>query len=139
MSSLLSFPPPTHPCRSLPPSSHPPFSQTLNVFPKEKTLVGRERARAGYGMLPYLLSKLAAELPIGALFPVLFAALVYPATGLRPSPQHFASFAGLLVLESFSAQALGLAVGAAAPSTEAALAIGPAVILVSRPALLGGR
>lgn len=32
---------------------------------REKTLVGRERARAGYGVLPYLLSKLAAELPIG--------------------------------------------------------------------------
>jgi hypothetical protein len=38
---------------------------------------------------------------------------------------------GILVLESFTSSALGLAVGAAAPSTEAALAIGPAVILVS--------
>lgn len=35
------------------------------------------------------------------------------------------------MLESFASSALGLAVGAAAPSTEAALAIGPAVILVS--------
>ncbi|PSC72649.1 ABC transporter G family member 7 isoform A [Micractinium conductrix] len=105
--------------------------KTLNLFPKEKTLVGRERARAGYGVLPYLLSKLAAELPIGALFPALFACLVYPATGLNPKPQRFARFLGVLTLEAMSAQALGLAVGAAAPSTEAALAIGPAVILVS--------
>ena len=35
-------------------------------------------------VLPYLLSKLAAELPIGALFPALFAAITYPATGLNP-------------------------------------------------------
>lgn len=105
--------------------------KTLNVFPREKTLVGRERARSGYGVLPYLLSKLAAELPVGALFPALFACLVYPATGLNPKPRRFASFLGLLTLEAMSAQALGLAVGAAAPSTEAALAIGPAVILVS--------
>lgn len=105
--------------------------KTLNVFPREKTLVNRERARAGYGVLPYLLSKLAAELPVGALFPALFGCLVYPATGLNPKPRRFANFLGVLVLEAVSAQALGLAVGAAAPSTEAALAIGPAVILVS--------
>ncbi|KAL4458091.1 hypothetical protein ABPG75_012956 [Micractinium tetrahymenae] len=105
--------------------------KTLNVFPREKTLVGRERARSGYGVLPYLLSKLAAELPVGALFPALFACLVYPATGLNPKPRRFASFLGLLTLEAMSAQALGLAVGAVAPSTEAALAMGPAVILVS--------
>ncbi|KAI7845221.1 hypothetical protein COHA_001265 [Chlorella ohadii] len=92
--------------------------KTLNVFPR-------------YGVLPYLLSKLAAELPVGALFPALFGCLVYPATGLNPKPRRFANFLGVLVLEAVSAQALGLAVGAAAPSTEAALAIGPAVILVS--------
>ena len=55
----------------------------------------------------------------------------YPATGLNPKMSRFARFIGIITAESFSAQALGLAVGAAAPSTEAALAIGPAVILVS--------
>ena len=66
--------------------------------------MGRERARAGYGVLPYLASKLAAELPVGALFPALFGCLVYPATGLNPSPKRFASFLGLLTLEAMSAQ-----------------------------------
>ena len=105
--------------------------KTLNVFPKERTIVTRERARAAYPILPYLISKLAAELPIGAVFPALFGAVVYPATGLNPRISRFLRFLGILTAESFSAQALGLAVGAAAPSTEAALAIGPAVILVS--------
>jgi ABC-type multidrug transport system permease subunit len=105
--------------------------KTLNVFPKERTIVTRERARAPYPVLPYLVSKLAAELPIGAIFPALFGAVVYPATGLNPRLSRFMRFLGILTAESFSAQALGLAVGAAAPSTEAALAIGPAVILVS--------
>jgi len=105
--------------------------KTLNVFPRERTIVSRERGRSPYPILPYFLSKLAAELPIGAVFPALFAALVYPTTGLRGSPRAFARFMGMLTLESFSSQALGLAVGAAAPSTEAALAAGPAVILVS--------
>jgi hypothetical protein len=40
---------------------------------------------------------------------------------------RFGKFLGILTLESFAASALGLAVGSVAPSTEAALAMGPAV------------
>lgn len=58
--------------------------KTLNVFPKERVIVERERARSSYDVLPYFVSKLAAESPIGALFPLLFGAVVYPACGLNP-------------------------------------------------------
>lgn len=105
--------------------------KTLNVFPQERTIVQRERSRAAYPVFSYFASKLAAELPVGAVFPAMFGALVYPTTGLSPNPLKFAKFIGILIAESFAAQGLGLAVGAAAPSTSAALAIGPAVILVS--------
>jgi hypothetical protein len=105
--------------------------KTLSVFPRERTIVQRERARAAYPVAPFLLAKLAAELPVGALFPALFGAIIYPACGLNPRRDRFARFLAILAAESCSAQALGLAVGAAAPSTEAALAIGPAAILVS--------
>lgn len=43
---------------------------------------------------------------------------------------RFAKFLGVLTLESFTSTALGLAVGAAAPNTDAAVAIGPAVMVV---------
>jgi len=105
--------------------------KTLNVFPQERTIIQRERGRSAYPVISYFASKLAAELPIGSIFPMLFGAIVYPCTGLSMKPVKFVRFLGILVAESFSAQALGLAVGAAAPSTSAALAIGPAVILVS--------
>lgn len=105
--------------------------KTLNVFPRERTIVQRERGRAAYPVISYFASKLAAELPVGSLFPMLFGAFVYPCTGLAPNPVKFANFLAILVAESFAAQALGLTVGAAAPSTSAALAIGPAVMLVS--------
>lgn len=105
--------------------------KTLNVFPQERTIIQRERGRSAYPVISYFASKLAAELPVGSIFPMLFGAIVYPCTGLSMKPIKFARFLGILVAESFSAQALGLAVGAAAPSTSAALAIGPAVILVS--------
>jgi hypothetical protein len=58
--------------------------KTLNVFPKERMLVQRERAKGSYAVAPYFVSKLAAESPIGALFPLLFAAIVYPSARLHP-------------------------------------------------------
>ena len=104
--------------------------KTLNVFPQERTIVTRERSRAAYPVFPYLVAKLAAELPIGAIFPAMFGAILYPSAGLNGKLSRFGKYLAILTAESFSAQALGLAVGAAAPSTSAALAIGPAVMLV---------
>ncbi|CAL8467764.1 g7302 [Coccomyxa elongata] len=104
--------------------------KTLNVFPKERVLVQRERAKGSYATAPYFAAKLAAESPIGALFPLLFAAIVYPATGLHPKMSRFAKFCGILTLESFTATSLGLAVGSFAPSTDAALAIGPGIMVL---------
>ena len=104
--------------------------KTLAVFPVERRVVERERARGGYGAAPYFLSKLLAEFPLGAAFPLMFGAAVYPACGLNPKPARVARFLGLLTLESFSATALGLAVGAGAPSPEAATALGPAIMVV---------
>lgn len=59
--------------------------KTLNLFPPEKALVSDERARGAYGALPYFLSKVLAELPVAALYPLVFSAVVYPMTGLQPT------------------------------------------------------
>lgn len=104
--------------------------KTISAFTSEKVVVDRERASGWYDAAPYLLAKLVAELPAGAFFPLAFGAVVYPMTGLHPKPERFASFAGTVVLESFAASALGLAVSAAAPSSEAAVAMGPAVMVL---------
>eukprot|EP00878_Enallax_costatus_P000531 GHUV01000626.1.p2 GENE.GHUV01000626.1~~GHUV01000626.1.p2 ORF type:complete len:325 (+),score=108.41 GHUV01000626.1:3181-4155(+) len=104
--------------------------KTITVFPKERSIVSRERTRKAYDVLPYLSAKLLAELPVSCIFPLVFGGVVYPFTGLNPKPAKFAKFLGILTLESFTAAALGLSVGAAAPNTDAAVAIGPAVMLV---------
>lgn len=59
--------------------------KTLNLFPPEKALVGEERAKGAYAVLPYFLSKILAELPIAAAYPLVFSAVVYPMTNLQPS------------------------------------------------------
>ncbi|CAI6000374.1 unnamed protein product [Closterium sp. NIES-65] len=45
------------------------ITKTLNVFPKERQIVERERAKGAYAVGPYFLSKLVAELPVTAFFP----------------------------------------------------------------------
>lgn len=104
--------------------------KTLGLFPKERVIVQRERAKGAYDLLPYFASKLAAELPVSAAFPLLFGCVVYPTCGLNPSLARFAKFLGLVTLDSFSSSAFGMTVGAFAPSAEAATAMGPALMVI---------
>ncbi|KAM7275938.1 hypothetical protein ACFE04_017804 [Oxalis oulophora] len=106
------------------------LTKTVGVFPKERAIVDRERAKGSYTLGPYLLSKLIAEIPIGAVFPLMFGAVLYPMARLHPSLSRFAKFCGIVTAESFSASAMGLTVGAIAPTTEAAMAIGPSLMTV---------
>ena len=68
-----------------------------------------------------VLVQIFAELPIGALFPAAFGALVYPACGLHAKWGRFVRFMGILTAESFVSGSIGLAVGSAAPNTDSAL------------------
>jgi ABC-type multidrug transport system permease subunit len=104
--------------------------KTLQVFCKEREIVNRERTRGSYDVLPYFTSKLCAELPISALFPVLFSCVLYPMVRLSGGPKRIATFLGLITLESFTSASYGLLVGSLAPTQEAAVAIGPASFII---------
>lgn len=106
------------------------LTKTVGVFPKERTIVDRERAKGSYALGPYLLSKLLAEIPIGAAFPLMFGALLYPMARLHPNLCRFGKFCGVVTVESFAASAMGLTVGAMVPTTEAAMALGPSLMTV---------
>ncbi|XP_020592864.1 ABC transporter G family member 7 [Phalaenopsis equestris] len=106
------------------------LTKTVSVFPKERTIINREHAKRSYAMGPYLLSKLLAEIPIGAAFPLMFGSILYPMARLHPSLSRFAKFCGIITMESFAASAMGLTVGAMVPTTEAAMAVGPSLMTV---------
>ncbi|KAH6802173.1 ABC-2 type transporter family protein [Perilla frutescens var. frutescens] len=106
------------------------LTKTVGVFPKERAIVDRERAKGSYSLGPYLLSKLLAEIPIGAAFPLLFGTILYPMTRLHTTMSRFGKFCGIVTTESFAASAMGLTVGAMVPTTEAALALGPSLMTV---------
>lgn len=109
--------------------------KSLNGFPKERAVVRREIARGtaagggGYGVTPYFLAKLLVESPLDALFPLLFGAVAGPLAGLNASRRP--AFLGTLALQAVAASALGLSVSALAPTTEAALAAGPTLMVLS--------
>lgn len=106
------------------------LTKTVGVFPKERAIVDRERAKGSYGLGSYLLAKLLAEIPIGASFPLLFGFILYPMARLHPSLSRFGQFCGIVTVESFAATAMGLTVGAMVPTTEAAMALGPSLMTV---------
>lgn len=69
-------------------------TKTLSVFSQERVIIERERSKGYYDVAPYFGAKLAAESPIGAVFPLLFGALLYPTTGLHPkASRYFVYFA----------------------------------------------
>ncbi|RDX82320.1 ABC transporter G family member 7, partial [Mucuna pruriens] len=106
------------------------LTKTVGVFPKERAIVDRERAKGSYSLGPYLFSKLLAEIPIGAAFPLMFGSVLYPMARLHPTLQRFGKFCGIVTMESFAASAMGLTVGAMVPTTEAAMAVGPSLMTV---------
>jgi hypothetical protein len=127
--------------------------KTINLFAPEKTLVRAERTKGSYGAAPYFVSKVLADAPVAALYPLVFSAVVYPMTNLQPKVRatllrshvckrprqtcerrlqagKFLAFAGSNMLEAMASTAMGMAVSALAPSTDAALVLGPALALV---------
>ncbi|GLU04659.1 hypothetical protein SLE2022_217970 [Rubroshorea leprosula] len=106
------------------------LTKTVSVFPKERAIVDRERSKGSYLLGPYLLSKLIAEIPVGAAFPLMFGAVLYPMARLHPTLSRFGKFCGIVTAESFAASAMGLTVGAMVPTTEAAMALGPSLMTV---------
>ncbi|PKA49257.1 ABC transporter G family member 7 [Apostasia shenzhenica] len=106
------------------------LTKTVSVFPKERVIVDRERSKGSYALGPYLISKLLAEIPIGAAFPLMFGTILYPMAHLHPSLSRFTKFCGIITMEAFAASAMGLTVGAMVSTTEAAMAVGPSLMTV---------
>ena len=95
-------------------------TRSLDLFAKERPVVARETERGSYGGAEYVLAKALAELPLDAFFAALMGWGLQLSTpgGLRSRP------AGPLALVAVAASTLGLAVGAATPDADAALALG---------------
>ena len=106
------------------------IASTIRAFPKEKLIVNSERSKGMYGIAPYFLSKVVAEAPVSAAVSALGGAALYPLVGLNSAPGRFRNFILTVVLEGLASGALGLFIGAIAPTTDTALALFPPFLVL---------
>jgi hypothetical protein len=99
-------------------------------FVSERLIINRERRSGAYSTLSYLVSKLAAELPLNILFPCLSGTIIYKLCGLNPGEGKYLNFLKILTVESIAASSIGMAVGSFAPSVDAAVAISPSIMVI---------
>jgi len=67
---------------------------------------------------------------LSVLVSSLGGALLYPLVGFQRSSPKFLSFLGITALQALTASALGMLIGAAAPSSDAALAMFPPLVVL---------
>jgi ABC-type multidrug transport system permease subunit len=72
-----------------------------------------------------------AEAPVSALISAISGATLYPLVGFQRSLSKFGNFLTSLCLEGLSAGAIGLLLGAAAPSSDVALALFPPITVLT--------
>eukprot|EP00968_Pinguiococcus_pyrenoidosus_P013180 scaffold1187_cov258-Pinguiococcus_pyrenoidosus.AAC.24 len=82
-------------------------TSTVRSFPKEKAIFKEEQAKKIYGVFPYFLSKVVADIPVSTFLSCLFGAIIYPLTGLQRTFGKFMRFIGLNVLHSVTSSAIG--------------------------------
>ena len=113
------------------PFSKQAIASTIRTFPKEKAIVAKELASNMYRTFPYFVGKAISEVPLVGVFNSVFGALLYQFTGLSKMAGKFMRFLGLLSTHGLACEATGLAVGAVSPSSDVALALFPAILVLN--------
>ena len=96
-------------------------------FAKERPVVGRERTEGKYSGATYLTAKAVSEIPSDAAFAAAFAYILKGQCGLHARTD---ALVGAHALVAATSSALGLAIGAAAPKAEQALAVGAPIMVM---------
>ena len=66
-----------------------PFMMTTNTFQGERPVFLREQANKMYGVLPYFIAKILAELPVFIIVPLIFNAITYFSIGYNRIVEQF--------------------------------------------------
>ncbi|KAL3935098.1 MAG: hypothetical protein SGARI_003111 [Bacillariaceae sp.] len=102
--------------------------KTIDLFAKEKPVVLREQQRRQYTSLEYLISKTLAEIPLDAVFSVIFTTVLKSSSGLRID---WVDLTAVFTLMTLCGASLGFAIGACSPTAEVALSVGvPLLVLL---------
>ncbi|XP_068645009.1 ABC transporter G family member 9-like [Aristolochia californica] len=89
-----------------------PVFQAIFTFPQERLMLTKERASGMYRLSSYFMARMAGDMPMDVVLPIVFVTMTYWMGGLNPGAAHFFYTLAVVLLCVLVAQGLGLAVGA---------------------------
>ena len=105
------------------------FQTAISTFPRERKVFRKEYNSGLYGVTSYLLSKLILEIPLTALFPILFTGIAYYGVNLNNDFIHFVYFGIGSVLICICATLLGILYSSFMNDLQTALQVAPLIFV----------
>ncbi|KAI8908416.1 hypothetical protein EDD86DRAFT_17287 [Gorgonomyces haynaldii] len=102
----------------------------INVFPLQREIFKRERAAGSYRPSSAYLAKVVAATPFPLFSCLLIALPIYWMIGLQNNALKYLTFIGIMLLQTFTANCLGLAIGASVPNVTVGQIAAPLIVII---------
>ena len=103
---------------------------TIIVFPDQKLIIKRERAAGTYRSFSAFFSKFLSTLPLTYAGSLLLSVPIYWMVGLQADVYKYLTFIVIVLVQSHTANALGLMIGSFVPSAKVGQILAPMIIVV---------
>jgi ABC-type multidrug transport system permease subunit len=103
---------------------------TINVFPDQKIIIKRERAAGTYRAFSGFFSKFLSTLPLVYAGSLLLSIPIYWMIGFQKDAAKYFAFILIILVQSHTANALGVAIGSFVPSARVGQVIAPLVVVI---------
>ncbi|CAA2967144.1 ABC transporter G family member 21-like [Olea europaea var. sylvestris] len=107
-----------------------PLFNAVFTFPQERPMLTRELSSGMYRLSSYYLARIAGDLPMELVLPIIFTTITYWMSGLKPSLITFLLTLSIVLLNVLVSQGLGLALGAVLMDVKQAATLSSVMILV---------
>ncbi|KAG6472157.1 hypothetical protein ZIOFF_069614 [Zingiber officinale] len=106
-----------------------PVFEAIFTFPPERALLAKERSSGMYRLSSYFVARMAGDLPMELILPIVSITITYWMGGLKPLAANFCANLGVLLLGVLAAQGFGLALGALVMDLKAATTLGSVLMM----------
>jgi hypothetical protein len=103
---------------------------TINVFPDQKIIIKRERAAGTYRAFSGFFSKFISTLPLVYAGSLLLSIPIYWMVGFQKVAEKYLTFILIILVQSHTANALGVSIGSFVPSARVGQVIAPLVVVI---------
>lgn len=103
---------------------------SINVFTDQKLIIKRERAAGTYRSFSAFFAKFLSTLPLTYAGSLLLSIPIYWMVGLQADVYKYLTFIVIVLVQSHTANALGLMIGSFVPSARVGRIIAPLVVVI---------